>query len=963
MIFEFTTSTPIGNNDIAIFCRTEGIDKPVRVDLTNPDPYIYVRESEARDAKRMNEVVDVIGGPDSDITFYGIEHQPWNREEKLAKVILIEPDVTPRVRDRFTKTWESDVVYTQRVRIDANIKNTFEVDDAVIKKIGDRHYTVPWDFVDIPDDDPEIPKRNFYYDIEVGGAGFVGPEDDDLEPVTAISGYDSYEKKLYTWTFRSDWETETETRELDIEESADLEDKAVISDELKTVDWEIRRFDGEQKMFSDFIEFFRGRFDVLSSWYGDKFDTPYIINRIEDIGLNPDKLSNVGQVEDGLDRYEQAAIGGVFMNDLKRRYEKIEDPKSAELVSVARDEVGLDWEQHSANIQHLWDNSPEDMLVYNALDVIAMVGIDGVAEVSEFYTEKVYNTGTMGEQIEQASRVIEKYCFFEAYPFEKLPRRERQSGTDIGGAVVFNPQQTGVVENVIAEDLSRIYPSIIRSIGMSYETFVDRDLVKFNQKFEHAGSKGDESWNEVYEPGDTVNPGRMGKEERKDFWNKIYDIRPDGTYDRTIDWEFESQTDVGYRLPNGVRFEKMKHVPEEYQDEYGERVEGIIPRILGKMYDLREQFEDIIAGLDTSAPDYNERKKALLRKRQVEKDNINAVFGAADYDNFRLLQYEMAESITFIGRNLLRACRQIVQDEGYEVIYGDTDSVYIQTGKDDSNEEIHEVGQYLQEVVNDGLDEFANNFCDIEDHEFLIEFESIYKRMFIGDQKKKYAGFKIWDEDGGFLDDPYVDITGFEYVRGDAPTITGKVQKDLFDAILKDGKGKEEAFEIVDRYYAGVRNGEYDPRICTRSPSLGGWQKNGQHAKAARYTKQFFGDDVEINTGDNIYCVYVTDPGYNYYGEKLPDANVIGMTELMDPPLAFGTCECGHEWEEREFSKQIESCPECGSGEIDVSGCYVDWDTISDKFVRKKARRLFKYLGWEDVLARLDNQETFAMYA
>ena len=53
--------------------------------------------------------------------------------KKIAKIIVKRADDVPILRDRFTTTYESNVLFHHRVKIDLNIKSVFEIDDNKIR--------------------------------------------------------------------------------------------------------------------------------------------------------------------------------------------------------------------------------------------------------------------------------------------------------------------------------------------------------------------------------------------------------------------------------------------------------------------------------------------------------------------------------------------------------------------------------------------------------------------------------------------------------------------------------------------------------------------------------------------------------------------------------------------------------------------------------------------------------------
>lgn len=271
----------------------------------------------------------------------------------------------------------------------------------------------------------------------------------------------------------------------------------------------------------------------------------------------------------------------------------------------------------------------------------------------------------------------------------------------------------------------------------------------------------------------------------------------------------------------------------------------------------------------------------------------------------------------------------------------------------------------------------------------------------------KTLGYKV-------LDDPYVDITGFEYVRGDSAVITGLLQKAIFDVILQnplppekaraeveeqfsmlteeaqetilrglEGEGtREQVSNFVNQLYTDCVDGKYPVILTCRGPSVKAvedieeeYKQPTAAARAGHFTNRFF-DDVTIQEGDDVYYVYTKTTGYNHSGRKLPeDTKYVGMVEGMEPPQAQVQCtECGEKWTENDFGKRIQNtseCPECVWSREDtvglddpfnIDGCFAEWNKIADKAIKSKTRKVLKHLGWEDITDSMGEQDSLMAF-
>jgi len=77
-----------------------------------------------------------------------------------------------------------------------------------------------------------------------------------------------------------------------------------------------------------------------------------------------------------------------------------------------------------------------------------------------------------------------------------------------------------------------------------------------------------------------------------------------------------------------------------------------------------------------------------------------------------------------------------------------TDSIFVELDGFEWDEQQRETiyeSYRIGEYVNARMDDFAQNFCGIQDHMFEIEFEKYYPKLFIGDGAKRYAGRRAYN--------------------------------------------------------------------------------------------------------------------------------------------------------------------------------------------------------------------------
>ena len=345
---------------------------------------------------------------------------------------------------------------------------------------------------------------------------------------------------------------------------------------------------------------------------------------------------------------------------------------------------------------------------------------------------------------------------------------------------------------------------------------------------------------------------------------------------------------------------------------------GEIPKIFDDMFSVRSEIEKELEKVKYGTADW----ERLNRKKGAIKSLINSFYGALGYSKFRLYTVDLAKAVTFVGRELITFCRRELEKKGYEIVYGDTDSLFVQSKKIDIEDQVNE-GKCLAEFLNNRFDEFAKRF-NIDDHFFHIDFESIYWSLFFK-EKKRYAGMKSYDK-GKII--PYEDmikipptIKGFESKRSDSSDFQENFQKSMFFDTLTRREPEYIAKKVFIEQKK-IENGEYSPDyIAFRAPirkPLEEYTKTTPPVIAgARWMNKHFG--MHFSVGDKLKWIYVK--RVNGY----PHTHVVA------------------------FEKE-EDIPECVE---------IDWKTMANKNVMEKAMQLFECLGWEMYLSNVQTLDEY----
>lgn len=152
---------------------------------------------------------------------------------------------------------------------------------------------------------------------------------------------------------------------------------------------------------------------------------------------------------------------------------------------------------------------------------------------------------------------------------------------------------------------------------------------------------------------------------------------------------------------------------------------GVLPRVLR---DLVSQRRSVKMRLKRES-DPVLRSQLDIRQTAI-KLTANSLYGCLGFENSRFHAQMLASLVTTQGRDTLQKTVDLARDSfGAQVIYGDTDSLFVYTGLDDISR-VRTLGMELKKAVNE-------RYKTLE-----IEIDAIYSKMLLL-KKKKYAALKV----------------------------------------------------------------------------------------------------------------------------------------------------------------------------------------------------------------------------
>jgi len=275
---------------------------------------------------------------------------------------------------------------------------------------------------------------------------------------------------------------------------------------------------------------------------------------------------------------------------------------------------------------------------------------------------------------------------------------------------------------------------------------------------------------------------------------------------------------------------------------------GIFPSIVKDLLELRAEIEGRMKMYEPGSTEY----RILESKSNAVKFITNSLYGVLGNVHFRLYRREIAEKITETARMGLMAVRGFVEGLGYNVLYGDTDSVLVKL-KSNNREDCLREGLELQDRLNSYIDGWFRETFDVEDVYVRLKFERLFSRILFTGAKKRYAGRVVWEK-GKECD--YTLYRGFEIVRTDQSLFTKRLQDRVIELIL-DGAGKEELRRFLREFLEEFKRAPLEEIAISKTigKSLDSYRSVPPHVRGAVYSNTHLG--TNFKGGDSVMMVWV----------------------------------------------------------------------------------------------------------
>ena len=257
---------------------------------------------------------------------------------------------------------------------------------------------------------------------------------------------------------------------------------------------------------------------------------------------------------------------------------------------------------------------------------------------------------------------------------------------------------------------------------------------------------------------------------------------------------------------------------EGFKGAYFSREQHFLPAIITELWQQRDRAK---AARDQP-------------RSQAIKLIMNSFYGVLGSGGCRFYDTRLASSITLRGHQLMQDTAARIEQQGYQVIYGDTDSIFVRLSGSYTAAKADALGHDLARDINDYWQQRLQQEFALESH-LELEYETHFHRFLMPTirgadtgSKKRYAGLVHTDAGQRLV------FKGLENVRADWTELAKQFQNDLYQLVFSD----EDPTTLIRETVEATRNGRHDDKLVYKKRlrrRLDQYVKNiPPHVRAAR---------------------------------------------------------------------------------------------------------------------------------
>ena len=303
-----------------------------------------------------------------------------------------------------------------------------------------------------------------------------------------------------------------------------------------------------------------------------------------------------------------------------------------------------------------------------------------------------------------------------------------------------------------------------------------------------------------------------------------------------------------------------------------EEMNGLVPRLLEDLMAKRDLYK---MEMEEAQAKGDEIEAFLLDQLQYAvKILMNSFYGVFASSFYRFTHPDLGARITEWARHNIKAIISQVEEGGNDVIYSDTDSIFVKSPVDQgapTNKPEDQEGAEAWSATRDETLKFGEGLAQMFTKEGAeLEFETALSAFFSHGAKKRYVGRVVWPREEML-------IRGYEVRRTDSFDLLSETMTQMFEMLL-DGD-TEGAVDMTKLAIDEVRSGSVDPsRLVISRSCKGKWNSkknewdfsiysNPDGLPYVRAAKQRISAGLQFTPGMKVgYIITEPEPGEKKLG-------------------------------------------------------------------------------------------------
>ena len=263
---------------------------------------------------------------------------------------------------------------------------------------------------------------------------------------------------------------------------------------------------------------------------------------------------------------------------------------------------------------------------------------------------------------------------------------------------------------------------------------------------------------------------------------------------------------------------------------------AILPSLMKRLLNLKDELK---AKMKTVAKDSDEYKQLEVAYAS-RKAMVNSGFGVIALPFFRLFNYQVGETITFLARDLLHFTKEKLEKRNIKIKYIDTDSLFIESKENFTS-------QLNTWAIEWGIEKYNNPKVEIE-----FEHEGYFSSIFI-QAMCRYRG-RLETDKG-----QKVETKGIQMKRRDSNVWVKTFQEQLYDRIL-DGHEKGVIIEWIYKQIAQMQKADIRQIAvpCKFNKPREEYKKKEIYFEALDNTQKQI-PDFKKEIGERFWWIYLND--------------------------------------------------------------------------------------------------------